>query len=276
MPTADAHVHFFRDGYAGTLGPPADARDDLAAYEQLRRHHGIARSLVIGYEAEPRYRDNNAHVLERARTRPWMAVAAYLPVEPPPTPDALRALRADGAVGFAIYLPDPVSADALRAWPVETLAELREQRAVVSLNVRPEAAERIAGVIDALEGCAILVSHLGLPGPFPEPPTAGQARERLSALIVLSARAHVAVKLSGLYAISDPAHDYPHAAAQPFVDVVLEAFGPARLLWGSDYTPALDFVSFAQTADARILAACSPGELEDVMGGNLLRLLGGE
>ena len=86
-----------------------------------------------------------------------------------------------------------------------------------------------------------------------------------AAASTLAQRDHVAVKFSGLYGVSDPAHDFPHAAAQPFVDVLLDAFGPARLLWGSDFSPALDFVSFAQAADARPLAACSP---EEVGGGD--------
>ena len=81
------------------------------------------------------------------------------------------------------------------------------------------------------------------------------------------------MKFSGLYGVSDPAHDFPHAAAQPFVDLLLDAFGPARLFWGSDFSPALDYVSFAQTADVRPLAGCSPDEVAEVMGGNLLRLL---
>jgi L-fuconolactonase len=83
----------------------------------------------------------------------------------------------------------------------------------------------------------------------------------------------VSVKLSGLYAISDPPHDFPHAAARPFVDVIFATFGPSRVLWGSDFSPALDHVCFAQLADIHVLAGCSPSEVAGVMGGNLIRLL---
>ena len=82
------------------------------------------------------------------------------------------------------------------------------------------------------------------------------------------------VKISGLYAISDPAHAYPHPAARPFVESVLENFGPERCLWASDFAPALDFVSFAQTVANPWLDGLAESERADVMGGNLLRLLG--
>ena len=87
--------------------------------------------------------------------------------------------------------------------------------------------------------------------PAAAPPRDG--RDTSQPLLALAARSNVHVKFSGLYAVSVPDHDFPHDAAKPFVDVALEAFGPSRLLWGSDFPPALDFVSFPQAADARLL-----------------------
>ena len=91
--------------------------------------------------------------------------------------------------------------------------------------------------------------------------------------IALAAFPNVLVKISGLYAISDPAHAYPHAAAEPFVAQVLETFGPARCLWASDFSPALSFVSFPQTITNPWLDRLTPEELDQVMGANLLGLL---
>lgn len=118
-----------------------------------------------------------------------------------------------------------------------------------------------------------MISHLGLPGRFASVPSLEDARQHLKPLLALSRFEHVSVKLSGLYAISDPPHGFPHAAAKPFVQTLLDAFSPARLLWGSDFSPALDFVSFAQTTDPQMLDDCSAAETEAVTGGNLLRLL---
>jgi predicted TIM-barrel fold metal-dependent hydrolase len=145
--------------------------------------------------------------------------------------------------------------------------------ALVSLNAAPAATAAIARTVGQLDGCRLLFSHLGLPGRFARPPGPSEARTVLAPLLELSRHQHVFVKLSGLYAISQQPHDFPHVAAQPFIELLLETFQPRRLLWGSDFSPALDFVSFAQTADPRSLSACSDAEIGDIMGGNLLRLV---
>jgi predicted TIM-barrel fold metal-dependent hydrolase len=93
-------------------------------------------------------------------------------------------------------------------------------------------------------------------------------------LLGAAAFAHTMVKISGLYAVSDPAHGYPHAAAAPFIDVLLDRFGPERCLWGSDFSPALDYVSFAQTVTNQWLDRLNSAERNLVMAGNLRKLLG--
>ncbi len=47
MPAADAYVHLFRRLRRRAGRAPVTC-DELAAYERLRRHHGIERALVIG------------------------------------------------------------------------------------------------------------------------------------------------------------------------------------------------------------------------------------
>jgi L-fuconolactonase len=274
VPSADAHLHIFADGYGGRPGCSPAGGDELVVYEHLRRRHGIQRGLVLGYEGEPRYAGNSDHVLSLAATRPWMAPLAYLPVSPPPSVTRLTGLRNRGAVGFALYPSSRSEGETLSDWPAAAFAELRRQRALVSVNAEPPAAAGMGRAVAELDGCPVLFSHLGSPGQFARTPPPKQARELLAPLLGFAARDHITVKFSGLYGISDPEHDFPHRAAQPFVDVMLDAFGPARLVWGSDYSPALDFVSFAQVADTRLLRSCTQAEVDDVMGGNLLRLLG--
>jgi len=272
---ADAHVHLFERGFHGVAGGPPAGPDELGLYERLRRLHGIDRALVVGYEGEPRYAGNNDHVLELARTRAWIAPVAFVPPAPAPTPELLRSYRGRGGVGIALYAADEAEGRAIAGWPSAVFAELRAARAVISLNARPAATATLTPAVDALEGCTLLFSHLGLPGRPTDGGGLEDARARLGPLLALADRAWVWVKLSAPYAISDPGHDFPHLAAGPFVDLVLDAYGPGRLTWGSDFSPALDHVSFAQTLDARLLAGCTPAEIAAVMGGNLQHLLAG-
>jgi predicted TIM-barrel fold metal-dependent hydrolase len=272
--TADAHIHIFSDGFRGVLGASPAGGDELIVYEQLRAHYGIERALVVGYEGDQLYHSNNDAILALSANRPWMAALAYLPVTPLPSVASLRKWRARGAVGYSIYLSDRTEARAFDEWPRPIFSELCAQRALISINAPPESTTELHRSAEELgEGCAVLFSHLGMPGRYLAPPSLAEARARIGPLLNLARLAHVTVKVSGLYDVSDPPHNFPHETARPFVTALLESFGPDRMMWGSDFPAALDFVSFVQTTDIRALQACSQRETEAVMGGNLLALL---
>ena len=123
-------------------------------------------------------------------------------------------------------------------------------------------------------GCRLIASHMGLPGTHKDTPTLDAARAELAPLLALAPHPNVFVKLSGFYAVSDPPHVWPHAAAAPFVKVLVDGFGADRCLWASDFSPALDHVSFIQTITVPGLDAYDEATRAAVMGGNLLRILG--
>jgi L-fuconolactonase len=271
MPTADAHVHLFSNSYAGTWGPLL--QNEVEVYEHLRAAFAIERALVVGYEGDRRYSGNSDYILGLARTRPWIVPLAYLD-ERQPSVDRLRYLQKAGAAGYSIYLREESSARTVSSWSAEVVDELDRQRAIISLNATPAATTALAPFVDALASCTLLFSHLGLPGRVAHLPTSVEAVARLQPLLALADRPHVNVKFSGLYAVSEPAHDFPHLVTQPLLDALLEAFGAARLCWGSDFAPALEFVSFGQVADGRLLSLLGDEDVAAVMGGNLQRLLG--
>jgi predicted TIM-barrel fold metal-dependent hydrolase len=190
-----------------------------------------------------------------------------------PEPAAIDALLDQGHVGITIYLEEPAKTEAVLRWPQASWQRLNARRGIVSFNAFPPTTAALAPLVEANGRCTFLFSHLGLPGRHRDAPSLEAARERLAPLLQLAAFPNVMVKISGLYAISDPAHAYPHASAAPFLETVFERFGMARCCWGSDFSPALDFVSFAQAVDIPWLARLSSADYERVMGGNLLQLL---
>jgi predicted TIM-barrel fold metal-dependent hydrolase len=270
---ADAHIHFFRRGFPGANGGSL-LRQEAEAYERLRAAHGIAAALVVGYEGGGIEPGNNAYVRELAATRPWMATVGYLDLTGRPDERTVAGLLEAGHAGVALYVPDAATAEVAAGLPRGFWSRLEGANAIISLNAPPEAIAGLAGTVAATPGCRFLFSHVGLPGRQAAEPSRDATKARIAPLLVLAALPNVFVKISGLYAISDPAHAWPHAAARPFVDLALESFGPARCLWASDFAPALDFVSFAQTIDNPWLDGLAEGERAAVMGDNLLRLLG--
>jgi predicted TIM-barrel fold metal-dependent hydrolase len=275
-PIADAHFHLF------SRGMPAAARggrvlgdaSEIEVYESYRAGHGIAAGLVVGYEAGGIDPHNNCYIRSLAAERPWLATLAYVAVDPPLDWTAAAALLGEGHVGIAIYAADAAAGAAVAAWPTETWDAIGDCGALVSFNAPPQAMPALAALIEREEGCTFLFSHLGLPGRYPVKPPLTEAEERLAPLLQFAEMPHVMVKISGLYAVSDPATAYPHDAAAPFVDLIISRFGAARCLWGSDFSPALEHVSFAQTVSNPRLDRLRADERDQVMGGNLLNLLG--
>ncbi len=273
MERADAHLHLFAEGYPGRYGRSPAGGDELAVYASLRRAHGIGRALVVGYEGTPGFAGNNAHLARLAAAHDWIAPVAYVPPSGPANPHDLDRWWSAGFVGISGYLADPEASRTFTGWLRTAAGNLNSVGALLSLNATPAATAHLGPTLATLENCTVLVSHLGLPGTHPTPPDRDAATSVLAPLLGLSGLPRVGVKVSGLYAVSDPAHAYPHDSARPFVDVLLDAFGPQRLYWGSDFSPSLDHVSFAQTLHPVGLDALSPADAANVYGGNLRRAL---
>ena len=202
-----------------------------------------------------------------------MATLAYLRATDSHDAGGVERLLANGHVGVAVYLMDDTSAAAASSWSPDVWRPLDDAKAIVSINAAADSLPAVESIARAHEACRFLIAHLGDPGSHVEVPSPAAAAERLAPLLRLAELANVHVKVSGLYAVSDPPHAFPHVQATPFVDLVLDAFGPSRCLWGSDFSPSLDFVSFSQAADLPQLTRLGDAERELVMGANLLELL---
>ena len=61
----------------------------------------------------------------------------------------------------------------------------------------------------------MIVSHLGLPGRQTEIPSREKAKSLMKPISELAEFSNVHLKLSGYYALTSPAHDFPHSSAWP-------------------------------------------------------------
>ncbi len=250
----------------GRYGRACSGGDDLAVYDSYRMEHDIDLALVVGYEGDDRYQGNSHHIGSLAAASSWIAPLAYSHAGSPILPSK-------PFVGISLYLSSAQDANRLSAWPKAAVEALSARRSIVSVNAAPSLLQAVGDALRRLEGCAVLISHLGDPGAYRTHPTPEETRRTLSPLLSLAGAGNIGVKLSGLYGISDPPHDYPHTSARPFVELAVEAFGTDRLYWGSDFSPALDHVSFVQAVDAVSELPWSEAERASIMGGNLRRLL---
>jgi predicted TIM-barrel fold metal-dependent hydrolase len=246
---ADAHLHFFYPGYAAAL--PASCRrkqpDEVTLYAALAEQHGVEQVLAVGYAGEPWAAGNNRHLAALAARHDWIRPLAF--VADPATLDVTSLARLAGQrfVGLSLYLFEDRLLHALAQVPAEVWAWLEGRRWLVSVNSRGERWEAWGPILERHPELRLLVSHLGLPAAVERAPDARAARAALAPVLELARFAGVRVKLSGFYALATPGYEYPHQAAWPYAESLLEAFGATRLLWGSDFSPSLEWLSFPQT-----------------------------
>ena len=274
---ADAHLHFFRPGYAALL-PDSCRRqvpDEVTLYAALAQQHAIEQVLAVGYEGQAWAAGNNAYLAELAGEHAWIRPAAFVEDPAQLGIELLEKLAAQKFVGLSVYVFDDVIEGALARVDPAVWAWLEKRRWLISVNSKGARWAAFVKILERYPNLRLLVSHLGLP-PAAEGAMAEESvHQRLESVMALAGFPGVCVKLSGFYALTVPGYDYPHRNSWPYVVALVESFGVHRLLWGSDFSPSLELVSFPQTlgllAQMPFLTDKDRAQIE---GTNLLRILG--
>ena len=94
-----------------------------------------------------------------------------------------------------------------------------------------------------------VLDHLGKP-----PIASGELEPWAAGIRALAAEPNVACKLSGLQTIASA--DWTYAERAPYLDIALDAFGPARLIFGSDWPVCLSAASYSRVCEVAQVA-CS-------------------
>ena len=252
---ADAHVHLFAGGYGGARAMarrPGVHIDETKLYASLAAEHGIEQALVVGYEGERWARGNNQHIRRLATQNTWVKPLAYVRPQDARHPRRIDALIREPFVGVAFYVFDDAAEEAVAGIPDDFWDRLVSTRRLVSVNSRGDRWNVWQKVLDRHPALRLLISHLGLPEPMKSPGRRDR-RSVMKSVLNLAKHPSVYIKLSGMYALTRVGHDYPHRAASPYVDLALQHFGPRRMLWGSDFSPCLGWISFPQAADVSSL-----------------------
>jgi L-fuconolactonase len=185
------------------------------------------------------------------------------------SPDFAAALSVLTATGFLVgirhqALAEADPADWLRSPRVgRSLAVLDAAGLPFDLMIRPAHFAAAREAARDHPGLQFVLDHLGKP-----PIAAGELEPWASGLRALAAAPNIAAKLSGLQTIASPDWTYPELA--PFLEIALEAFGPSRLIFGSDWPVSSQAAPYARVCEVA-QAACaslSAGERAAVLGGN--------
>jgi predicted TIM-barrel fold metal-dependent hydrolase len=138
---------------------------------------------------------------------------------------------------------------------------------VVSLLSGPEHNATIAALAARFPQVPIVIDHLGHPDV-----SAGLAAAGFQNLLALGKLENVYVKLSGFYHVSR--EPYPYRDCAKHCDAVYNAFGPLRLMWGSDFPHVEVACGYGRSLDVleEIVGPCPQVDARCILGGNALAL----
>ena len=224
----DAHLHIWdlgRSEYAWlTPGPlhrsfsADEARAELDAA-------GIDSAVLV--QAEDSEHDTDL-MLEAADRHPWIdGVVGWVQLDDPAV--AERQLREARLRGVRHLMHDDPRDDFLRLSPVRRSLRLLAERGL-PFDVPDAWPRHLAATADlaaALPELRIVVDHLG------KPPFGGDDWERWrTTLAAVAAHPNTVAKVSGLQV---PGRPFTVDEVRPAWETALDLFGPARLMWGSDW-----------------------------------------
>ncbi|GGW97669.1 amidohydrolase family protein [Streptomyces lomondensis] len=124
------------------------------------------------------------------------------------------------------------------------LAAVADAGLVYDLVVLPHQLPACVRAAAALPGLTFVLDHLGKP-----PIASGALEPWASGLRALAALPNTVAKLSGLATEADPA-SWTVEDLRPYADVALEAFGPGRLMYGSDWPVSTLATTYGDILDA--------------------------
>ncbi len=230
MEIVDAQVHDLMPAVAWEYGEESKValvcELMLAAMDAVGVDAAIVapgRDSVTGATTSTRYPDRLARVVHVDHTSPEVdRLVAHALDEPGVV--AVRQPVVD-------YRND--NADELRAGVFEALFAATERHRVPLFLLAPGFPGDLTPVAEAHPDLTLIVDHLGL-RQYPPLSMDPDPWEKLPALLDLARYPGVNVKLCGAELMSG--ESYPFDGAWPYLHQILEAFGPSRLLWASDFT----------------------------------------
>jgi L-fuconolactonase len=143
------------------------------------------------------------------------------------------------------------------------LTVLETARLPFDLMIRPVHFPAALQTVREHPSLPFVLDHLGKP-----PVASGELGPWAAGLRSLAAEPNVACKLSGLQTVASP--DWTYAELAPYINVALEAFGPDRLIFGSDWPVCTQAASYSRVCEVAQLACSglSAPERSAVLAGN--------
>jgi L-fuconolactonase len=279
MRIIDAHHHVWdlavrdQDWITGSALAPLRRDFLLGDYQPVAKANGVAASVVVQTVTVPR---ETPELLALADSSGLIAgVVGWTDLTAPDIADRIAVLRERPGGGKLVSLrhqvqsePDPdwlTRPDVLRGLAAVARAGLVYDLVITAGQLR--ASTRAAAAVPDL---VFVLDHLGKP-----PIAAGRTEPWAQDLRRLAALPNTVAKLSGLVTEADWRR-WQVADLRPYAEVALDAFGPARLMFGSDWPVCTLAASYPDVLAAAqdLTAGLTATEREAVFSGTATSIYG--
>jgi predicted TIM-barrel fold metal-dependent hydrolase len=229
----DAHVHLWSDNLQkyplAAEFTPGDMRPSAFSPQELRHYaepSGAERFVLVQMSY---YGYDNSFMLDVIRDSPQDFKGIAVIDWKNGIPDVeMRELAKRGVRGFRVF---PERADDIKQLEGESCYRMFrcgvEAGLTICFLIDPEVLSIVQRLCKKFPGCPIIIDHLariGMASPIRE--------EDVRSVCLLAKYPGAKIKLSGFYALGEGKP--PHDDLSLLIRRVYEAFGPKRLMWGSD------------------------------------------
>ena len=272
MPTIDSQVHAYERNHpgrpwAGTLVGPAEVTGDqmVAAMDAV----GVDAALLVSPFSMYRYDASYAVSVYAAHPTRFRLIKPVDTTDPGVTDTIADWASTPGAVAIRIFLRDEVSSDPADPGINRALAAALRHNLPVNLACSGRL-DQVGQLAARNPDTQLVVDHLGLQQPQAPPAPAAPFAD-LPKLLALAVNKNIAVKISGACTLSH--EPFPYKDIWDPLGRIFDVFGFERCLWGTDWTRAVNLLTYQQGVEAfRVTDRLSDSERALLMGSALRRV----
>jgi L-fuconolactonase len=228
-PIIDPHVHVWKHDLRypwakETKSPPQqDATPEMLL--ALMRANGVARTVIIQVI---HYRWDNSYAAEVLQQYPqyFRGVARVNPENPAAPDDLSRLVQEQRFQGVRLSPSEDVTGDWIRGPLMPPLwKRCHDLKASMNILTGTSRLPDVAVLVEKFPDLTVVMDHMAdCPANRPD---------ELKKLLALARYPQVFVKVSHTWSVSKMPYPYPDAQEQ--VKRLYDAFGPQRLMWGTDW-----------------------------------------
>jgi len=274
MSTIDAQVHCYERNHPGRpwaavlAGPPeVTGADMVKAMDEVGVDGGLLISVFTMYKWDASYA-----VSVHKQFPDRFALIKPVDSNDPKVGETIEEwAKMDGTVAVRIMFTPEVSTDPAHPGINKVLATAGKCDLPVNLMARGRL-DQVAELAKRHPDTTLVIDHLGLEQPM-KPPAPQEPWVELPKLLALAPHKNIVVKISGACTLSH--EPFPYKDIRQPVSRILDTFGLDRCMWGTDWTRAVNLLTYKQGVDAfRAKDWLSDSDRATLMGGSLSKIYG--